>query len=463
MSTRIQLELSGKYSATQAFKNFDEDVKKSQRKCKDFADAGKSVLGEMSGVFSGQLNGAISSTIDILGEITKGGIWGVMAAVASQAIGYVVKRFTEAKEAAEKLKKEYDDAAKKIGSSAQSIQAEGAAALTELGNAAKAAADRVESLRKVYYAAQELAKQRSIAAGGTGDEIDNAVRIQKRADAEEDAARRIEDAKKRVVEAEKNERRVLRATVNARTAKRSGVEVDIDKAEKALADAQKASEDARRELAAANAHAEAVEAANQADVYKAENEVAAKKREAEKKLAEERAKEEEKAAEEAEKARIARIDAETKAAEIQKRQHAEWLRERAASFKEQVETAKKAAEEWEKSAEKMRGKTFKDWMAEESNGGRSADAAARRFARANAESDRRASRIRMNARHGWASSSDREWLGKYDAWKAAQDPSNNPVLKSVNDLEAKRAAAVEDIAAFVKKIGEDIGTAISVG
>ena len=72
MSSRIQLELSGKYSATRAFKNFDEDTKRAQRNCKDFADAGKSVLGELSGAFSGKLNGAISSTVDILQESVKG-------------------------------------------------------------------------------------------------------------------------------------------------------------------------------------------------------------------------------------------------------------------------------------------------------------------------------------------------------------------------------------------------------
>ena len=413
----------------------------------------------LSAVYKNDVSVAISSATSLLASMKNGGIWGIVSWGISTVLNLVVKKVNEASEAAAKVRKEFEDGWKKMGDGALSAASSIEKAFSRIDAAEKAAAEQMKSLREEFYAGKELAKQRDIAAGGTGEGVDNAVRIQRRADAEEDADRRVLAAIDKLHEAERNERRVLRKTVNARTGARLGADTGLAKAEEALEKAKAATEAARAELANAEAHARAVSAQNIADEYKAEREAA----ENESKAAEERARNEERAAKEAEKAREDRIKAETKAAEIQKRQHEQWLREREASFREQVDAAKKAATEWEKSAEKMRGKTFKDWMAEESNGGRSTDAAARRFARANAESDRRASRIRMNARHGWASVSEREWLGKYDAWKAAQDPSKNPMLQSVRDLEAKRAAAVEDIAAFVKKIGEDIGTAISVG
>ena len=417
----------------------------------------------LNAVFKNDLTASISTAVSMLDEVKKAGIWGVVGFAVTKGLTALWNKLNENKIAAKKLREEYEAAWKKMGDGALSAASSIEKAFSRIEAKEKAAVDRMKNLRDEFYAEQELAKQRDIAAGGTGEGQDNATRMMKRADAEEDAARRITAAREKLTEAEKNERRALRRAVNARTGSRLGADTGLAKAEEALEKAKAATESARAELANAEAHARAVDMQNQADIYKTENDVAAKKREAEKKAAEEREKEAERIAEEEEKARIARIDAETKAAEIQKRQHAEWLRARADSFKGQIDAARKAAEEWEKSAEKMRGKTLNAWMAEESNGGKSADAAARRFARANAESDRRASRIRMNARHGWASSSEREWLGKYDAWKAAQNPANNPALQSVRDLEAKRAAAVEDIAAFVKKIGEDIGTAISVG
>ena len=89
---KIQLTLSGKYDASQMFSKWQGDVSRFQKSHKDMSAAARSSLSEIAGMFSGELNGKIKTTISLLGEMSRGGIWGVMSAVANLAISKIVDR-----------------------------------------------------------------------------------------------------------------------------------------------------------------------------------------------------------------------------------------------------------------------------------------------------------------------------------------------------------------------------------
>lgn len=406
----------------------------------------------LSAVFKNDLTASISSAVSLLDEVKKAGIWGVVSWGVSSAINLVVKKINEAAEAEAKVRKEFEDGWKKMGDGALSAASSIEKAFSRIDAAEKAAAEQMKSLREEFYAEQELAKQRDIASGGTGEGIDNAVRIQKRADAEEDADRRVLAAIDKLHEAERNERRVLRKTVNARTGARLGAGTGLEKAEEALEKAKAATEAARAELANAEAHARAVSAQNIADEYKAEREAAEK----ESKAAEERARNEERAAKEEEKAREDRINAETKAAEIQKRQHEQWLREREASFREQVDAAKKAATEWEKSAQALRGRTFNDIERARRDADRNGPS---EFDRRNAANERKAERLATDMRRGLhLSDRERDWLRRFKEWKDAQDPKNNKAAQEAARLEKSR----QEVKRLLEQIHGDLAKSLIV-
>lgn len=98
---RIDLELGGKYSLGDAFKQMNADLSKAQKSVRNFSKGGGDVLRELSGAFDGELGGAISKVSGLLGKIVQGGIFGALGAAASAAVGMMVNHF---KEAAEKAK-----------------------------------------------------------------------------------------------------------------------------------------------------------------------------------------------------------------------------------------------------------------------------------------------------------------------------------------------------------------------
>ena len=97
---RIDLELGGRYSLGDAFKQMNTDLSKAQKSVKDFSKGGGDVLRELSGAFDGELGGAISKVSGMLNKIVQGGIFGAIGAAATAAVGMMVNHFKEAAERA---------------------------------------------------------------------------------------------------------------------------------------------------------------------------------------------------------------------------------------------------------------------------------------------------------------------------------------------------------------------------
>ena len=101
---KIQLTFSGKYTAGDAFKQGNADVKAFQKAHKDMVGAAKNGLSSLAGAFDGELSGSIRRTYSVLQQIANGGIWGIMSAAVSEMIGYF-KRCNEEAEAFKKRRR----------------------------------------------------------------------------------------------------------------------------------------------------------------------------------------------------------------------------------------------------------------------------------------------------------------------------------------------------------------------
>ena len=99
---RIQLTLGGKYTASDAFAQGNKDIKNFQNATKDMTGAVRSSLGTVAKSFDGELGDSINKATNLLGQFAHGGLWGVIAAGVTTAIGYAVEKFNEAREAAAK-------------------------------------------------------------------------------------------------------------------------------------------------------------------------------------------------------------------------------------------------------------------------------------------------------------------------------------------------------------------------
>ena len=88
---KIQVEIGGKYTAKEQFKQWDSDVKKMQAEHKDMSKSAVSALRNIAGTFDGELNAAVSHSISLLTEMTRGGIWGAMGAAASIGLEMAIK------------------------------------------------------------------------------------------------------------------------------------------------------------------------------------------------------------------------------------------------------------------------------------------------------------------------------------------------------------------------------------
>ena len=102
---RIELELGGKYSASQMFAQAQSDLKAFGRENKDALDAGKKAVGELAGVFEGKLSGAVKMSSTLISDLARGGMWGLIGSLATSAINMVAKKFEEAKQKAEEFRK----------------------------------------------------------------------------------------------------------------------------------------------------------------------------------------------------------------------------------------------------------------------------------------------------------------------------------------------------------------------
>ena len=102
---RIELELGGKYSASQMFSQAQSDLKAFGREHKDAMDAGKKAVGELAGAFEGKLSGAVKMSSTLISDMARGGMWGIMGSIATSAINMIAQKFAEAKQKAEEFKK----------------------------------------------------------------------------------------------------------------------------------------------------------------------------------------------------------------------------------------------------------------------------------------------------------------------------------------------------------------------
>lgn len=103
MAERIELDIGGKYSAGDVFNTLNNDIKKAGKDMKDMGDGAMKVANGIADAMGGKVNGALKSTIGIVGEMARGGIWGAMASAATAAIGFIADKLKEAKEQAKEL------------------------------------------------------------------------------------------------------------------------------------------------------------------------------------------------------------------------------------------------------------------------------------------------------------------------------------------------------------------------
>lgn len=102
---KIQMTLGGKYEGRQAFDSLQGDIKGVQNQMREVSEVSKHALGQIAGSFSGELAGGIRSTVGLLEEIGKGGIWGLMAAGVNLVITATAGWYAEMKKAAEEHRK----------------------------------------------------------------------------------------------------------------------------------------------------------------------------------------------------------------------------------------------------------------------------------------------------------------------------------------------------------------------
>lgn len=179
-SNKIELDIGGKYSAGQMFKQLDSDVKAAGKSMKDMGQGAMTVANNIAGAMGEKVNGTLKSTIGIVGEMARGGIWGAMATAASAAISFVADKLKEARERAKELAGafaelmggKYKDSFKAISDELNTTKQDMADATKEADNMLKAlngkvtenakqniARLHVEALQKMTDATTEAAKK----------------------------------------------------------------------------------------------------------------------------------------------------------------------------------------------------------------------------------------------------------------------------------------------------------------
>ena len=172
--------------------------------------------------------------------------------------------------------------------------------------------------------------------------------------------------------------------------------------------------------------------------------------EAEKKAAAEKA-----AALEAEKKAAKENEARIKAtADERKRQHAEELK----ALDDEIAKARELAQKLEENASRARsGVSASQWARDEEAAQRDADKAERKRQRMVDNAQKRLAQIAEQRRHGFGRNArtDKE-IARLQEFVNNQNPANNPALKQVNELEAKRTALIEqsqkDIAGILAEL-----------
>lgn len=106
------------FSSTAEMKGLNQisdGVKGTAREFKDFGDAGSKVVSALSAKFDNDLTNAIGGAYSLIGEMARGGLWGLFAAVMTKAIDWSIGKWNE-----------YEEKVKAVG---EVLRAEGAVAI----------------------------------------------------------------------------------------------------------------------------------------------------------------------------------------------------------------------------------------------------------------------------------------------------------------------------------------------
>ena len=166
---KVQVTLGGRYEGRQAFDLLHGDIKGMQNQMREVSEVSKHALGQIAGSFSGELAGSIRSTVGLLEEIGKGGIWGLMAAGVNLVITATVGWYTEMKKAAEEHRKLME--AMKSGQQAliadqiAAMAAREQASLDMIALSAQNAVKQIEALSAAYKGLA-VAEDTGISAAG---------------------------------------------------------------------------------------------------------------------------------------------------------------------------------------------------------------------------------------------------------------------------------------------------------
>ena len=98
--SKISIELGGTYTAEGMFARAQKDMKKFGAETRDMGSAATKVLGSISARLDGEVSTAINGVSGLLQGLATGGLWGMLGDAAKLAIGFVVDKFREAKQAA---------------------------------------------------------------------------------------------------------------------------------------------------------------------------------------------------------------------------------------------------------------------------------------------------------------------------------------------------------------------------
>ena len=423
----------------QGLNQLSDGLKKTGQQVKDFGDAGSQIVGKISEQFKGPVVDAIGSAFGALKGLARGGLWGILAAW----VGKMVDKFKEWYGVTSTIR----DEDRKMWAN-EERNAEGYA---------RRVASYAERAAKAAQAEKEAYEARAKAHAKMVSEIVKNNAALAAADAKMRDARRRQDvasgARDELLAG--NEARSATAQDAVEAARQAAWAVK-SRMEAGLASAAEL-QVAEKNLAAAEAELAAVEAENAKRLRdrKTEEEIEAN---------EELAKQEDEFRRQLQAEEEERKKAEQKALKERTdamKESAEAMRKEVSVLDQAISAQKKLADEWEQNAQKMRGKDFAAWQREQSAADAAQTAEERRFGRANASAARRASSIRRDARHGWASARDRAWLQQYDEWSAAQSAANNPYTSEAERLEAERAekvASIDDKLGEVKKLLKDAMT-----
>lgn len=110
-SEKIQLTFSGKYDASTAFKQANEDVKKWQTASRDAVNSAKQGFAQIAGTISGDLGGSISAVIPLMNQLFSGGASGAVGAVVTAGLRLMVSWYQNLREEAEAHRKQMQDMA----------------------------------------------------------------------------------------------------------------------------------------------------------------------------------------------------------------------------------------------------------------------------------------------------------------------------------------------------------------